>query len=109
MGAGGRWGRGRLVGEEESHLQRADGVDLGDNDTGAGRLHRCGTALADVAVPRDENDLPGDHDVGGTHDTIGEGVAAPVPANRGRSETNSEHRVERSALSARHEEPCMRA
>ena len=75
--------RGRRGAREESHLQCTYGVDLGDNDARAGRLHRCRAALADVAVPRDENDLPGDHDIGGTHDAVGEGVAAAVPEDGG--------------------------
>ena len=59
-------------------LKGADGVDLGDvNDATVG-AHGGGAALANVTVSADDGLLAGHHNVGGTHDTIGEGVLAAV-------------------------------
>ena len=44
-------------------LQRADRVDLGDDDAGALAPERLGRALADVAVAADDGDLAGEHHV----------------------------------------------
>ena len=46
-------------------LQRADRVDLGDDDAGALAPERLGAALADVAVAADHGDLAAEHHVGG--------------------------------------------
>ena len=59
-------------------LQGADGVDLGDDHAGAEAAHRVGTALADVAVAGDDDDLAGDHDVGRPLDAVGQRLAAAV-------------------------------
>ena len=53
-------------------LQRADRVDLGDDDAGALAAQRLGAALADVAVPADDRDLAADQDVGGAVDAVDE-------------------------------------
>ena len=45
-------------------LQRADRVDLGDDDARALTAQRLGATLADVAVPADDRDLAADQDVG---------------------------------------------
>ena len=42
-------------------LQRADRVDLGDDDARALAAQRLGAALADVAVAADDGDLAADH------------------------------------------------
>ena len=42
-------------------LQRADRVDLGDDDAGALAAQRLGAALAHVAVAADDGDLAADH------------------------------------------------
>ena len=59
-------------------LQRADRVDLGDDDAAALGAQRGGRALADVAVAADDGDLAGEHDVGRAEDAVDERVAAAV-------------------------------
>src|SRR5690606_17182232 len=59
-------------------LQRADRVDLGDDDAGALAAQRLGAALADVAVVADDGDLAADDDVGGAVQAFDDGVAAAV-------------------------------
>src|SRR5207344_2750544 len=59
-------------------LQRADGVDLGDDDPGALTAQRLRAALPDVAVATHDGDLAGEHDVGGAADAVDERVAAAV-------------------------------
>ena len=59
-------------------LQGANGVNLGDDDTGTAGLHGGGAPLADITVPGNERGLPSNHDIGGTHDAVGEGVTAAV-------------------------------
>ena len=59
-------------------LQRADRVDLGDDDAGALAAQRLRGALADVAVAADDGDLAADHDVGGAVDAVDQRVAAAV-------------------------------
>ena len=59
-------------------LQRADRVDLGDDDAGALAAQRLGAALADVAVAADDGDLAGDHHVGRAVDAVDQRVAAAV-------------------------------
>ena len=59
-------------------LKGADGVDLGNvNDATVG-AHGGGAALSDVTVAADDGLLTGHHNIGGAHDTIGEGVLAAV-------------------------------
>ena len=59
-------------------LQRADRVDLGDDDAGALAAQRLGAALAHVAVPGDDGDLAADEDVGRAVEAVDERVAAAV-------------------------------
>mmetsp|Transcript_52484 Transcript_52484/g.156577 ORF Transcript_52484/g.156577 Transcript_52484/m.156577 type:complete len:445 (-) Transcript_52484:102-1436(-) len=59
-------------------LEGADRVDLGDEDPGAGAAHGEGAALAHVAVAAHKGALAANHDVGGAHDAVGQGVAAAV-------------------------------
>lgn len=59
-------------------LQGADGVALGDVDSGTAAAHGLGAALADVSEAADEDLLAADHDVGGPVDPVDEGVLAPV-------------------------------
>ena len=59
-------------------LQRADRVDLGDDDAGALAAQRLGAALAHVAVAGDDGDLAADEDVGGAVEAVDERVAAAV-------------------------------
>src|SRR3954468_23320007 len=69
--------RGDLVALHRG-LQRADRVDLGDDDARALAAQRLGAALADVAEAADDGDLAADHDVGGAVDAVDERVAAAV-------------------------------
>ena len=55
--------RGDLVALHRG-LQRADRVDLGDDDAGALAAQRLRAALADVAVAEHDGDLAADHHVG---------------------------------------------
>ena len=59
-------------------LQRADRVDLGDDDAGALAAQRVGRALAHVAEAADDGDLAADHHVGGAVDAVDQRVAAAV-------------------------------
>lgn len=59
-------------------LEGVDGVNLSDDDTGTHGVESLGTTLADITVTGDDTDLTSDHDIGGTLDTIDEGLAATV-------------------------------
>ena len=59
-------------------LQRADRVDLGDDDAGALAAQRLGAALADVAVAEHDRDLAADQDVGGAVDAVDQRVPGAV-------------------------------
>lgn len=59
-------------------LESVDGVDLGDDDTGTVGSEGLGTSLSDISVTSDDGDLTGEHDVGGTLDTVDERLAASV-------------------------------
>ncbi len=59
-------------------LEGADGVDLGDDDSGALAAQCFGGTLADVAVAEDQADLAADHDVGATVDAVEEAVSGAV-------------------------------
>jgi hypothetical protein len=61
-----------------SSLKGVDGVNLGDEDTGTHAAESIGTALADITVTGNNGDLAGNHDIGGTLDTIDEGLTATV-------------------------------
>jgi len=59
-------------------LESADGVALGDVDDAAVVLQRLGASFADISKAADEDLLSGEHNVGGTHDSVREGVLAAV-------------------------------
>jgi len=59
-------------------LKGADGVDFGDVNNASVGSHGMGASLTDISVSADDGLLSGKHDIGGTHDTIGEGVLASV-------------------------------
>ena len=61
-----------------ARLERADRVDLGDDDAAALPSEGLAAALADVAVAADARDLAADHDVGRPVDAVDERVAAAV-------------------------------
>ena len=68
--------RGDLVAVHR-RLQRADRVDLGDDDAGALAAQRLRAALADVAVAEHDGDLAADHDVGAAVDAVDQRVPQP--------------------------------
>ena len=59
-------------------LQRADRVDLRNNDACALALESLSAALADFAITADHGDFAGQHDVGRAIQTVDDGVAAAV-------------------------------
>jgi hypothetical protein len=68
---------GDLVAGDGS-LESVDGVDLSDNDAGTHAVESLGTALANITETGDDGDLAGNHDIGGTLDTIDERLTAAV-------------------------------
>lgn len=59
-------------------LEGTDGIGLRDVDDGSGSLHGLSAALADITVTADGDVLTSNHDIGSSHDTVGEGVSAAV-------------------------------
>jgi hypothetical protein len=59
-------------------LEGVDGVNLGDEDTGTHSVEGHGATLSDVTETGNDGDLTGDHDIGGTLDTIDERLTAAV-------------------------------
>lgn len=59
-------------------LQGVDGVDLSDENSRTIRSQRFGTTLSDITETGDNGDLTGQHDVGGSLDTVDEGLSASV-------------------------------
>ena len=59
-------------------LQRADRIDLGDDDAAALALERLGAALADVAVAEHHRDLRRQHHVAGAVEAVDQRVAAAI-------------------------------
>lgn len=59
-------------------LQGVDGVDLSDENSRTVRSQGFGTALSDITETGDNGNLTGQHDVGGSLDTVDEGLSASV-------------------------------
>ena len=59
-------------------LQRADRIDLGDDDAAALAAQRLRAALADFAEAEHDGDLAAEHDVGRAREAVGQRVAAAV-------------------------------
>ena len=59
-------------------MEGVDGVDLGNDNTSTHSLQSGSATLSDITVTRDDTDLAGNHDVGGTLDTVDEGLTATV-------------------------------
>ena len=59
-------------------LQRADRIDFGDLDAGAGALERSRRTLADVAIAADDRDLAGHHHVGAAADAVDQRFLAAI-------------------------------
>lgn len=62
----------------DSSLEGVDGVDLGDENASTHGVKGLGTTLTDITVTGDDTDLTSDHDIGGTLDTVDEGLTATV-------------------------------
>lgn len=62
----------------DSSLEGVDGVNLSDDDTGTHGVESHGATLSDITETGDNGDLSGNHDIGGTLDTIDEGLTATV-------------------------------
>ena len=59
-------------------LKGTDGINLSDDDTGTSLLEGSSTALANITITADHRNLAGNHNIGGPHQTIREGVAATI-------------------------------
>ena len=59
-------------------LQRADRIDLGDDDAAALAAQRLRAALADFAEAEHDRHLAAEHDVGRAREAVGQRVAAAV-------------------------------
>lgn len=59
-------------------LEGVDGVNLGDEDTSTHGAEGVRATLADVTVTGNNGDLTGNHNVGGTLDTVNKRLAATV-------------------------------
>ena len=59
-------------------LQRADRIDLGDDDAAALAAQRLRAALADLAEAEHDGDLAAEHDVGRAREAVGQRVPAAV-------------------------------
>lgn len=61
-----------------SGLEGVDGVDLSNEDTGTHGRKSHGAALTDITETSDDSGLTGNHNVGGTLNTVNEGLTAAV-------------------------------
>lgn len=62
----------------DGSLQGVDRINFGDNDSGTHTSQGHGTTLTDITETSDNSDLTGDHDVGGSLDTIDQGFSTTV-------------------------------
>lgn len=62
----------------DSSLEGVDGVNLSDDDAGTHGVESHGATLSDITETGDNGDLASNHDIGGTLDTIDEGLTATV-------------------------------
>jgi len=59
-------------------LESTDRIDFGDVDSGSGSFHGLGASFSDVTVSSDQTFLSGDHDIGGSVDTVDQRMLAAV-------------------------------
>jgi len=59
-------------------LESTDRIAFGDNNTCTTSFHSLGTSLTNITKSANDDLLSGDHDISGTHETIGKGVSASV-------------------------------
>jgi hypothetical protein len=62
----------------DSGLESVDRVNLGDQDTSAHGTEGHSTTLSDVTETSDDSGLSGNHDIGGTLDTVDQRLTASV-------------------------------
>jgi hypothetical protein len=53
-------------------LEGADGVNFSNDNTGSTSLHGLGASLTDITESSNEDFFTGNHDIGGSHETVGE-------------------------------------
>jgi len=59
-------------------LESTDRVDFDDNNAGSLGSHSLGATLADITIAADDDLLTCDHDICGTHESIGKRVTAAI-------------------------------
>ena len=59
-------------------LEGADGIDFANDNTGTAGLEGLSTSLTDITVSANDGFFTGDHDIGGSHETIGKRVSASI-------------------------------
>ena len=69
---------GRDLEAGDGSLESVDGIDLSNDNAGTHRVESLGATLTDVTESGDNSDLTSDHDIGGTLDTVNEGLTAAV-------------------------------
>lgn len=61
-----------------SRLKSVDGIDLGDDDTGAKSPESLNATFTDISVAGDHRHLPRDHHIRGSLDAVNQRLAAAV-------------------------------
>lgn len=61
-----------------SGLEGVDRIDLGNDDSGTVRSEGLGTTLTNITEAGNDSDLTGKHNVGGSLDTVDEGLSASI-------------------------------
>jgi len=78
VGLGGSLLHGDDLVTSHSGLESVDRIDLGNENSASVGLERLGASLSNVSETSDDGDLSGEHDIGGSLDTIDEGLSASV-------------------------------
>ena len=71
-------GHGEDLVAGDGSLEGVDGIDLSDDDTGTHGAEGHSTTLSDITESGDDGGLASNHDIGGTLDSVNEGLAASV-------------------------------
>jgi len=78
LALGSSLGHGENLVTGDGSLEGVDGINLGDQDTGTHGTESHGATLSDVSETGDNGSLSGNHDIGGTLDTVDQGLTASV-------------------------------
>jgi hypothetical protein len=78
LSAGGSLGHGEDLVSRDGGLEGVDGVDLSDQDTGTHGTESHSTSLSDISESGNDGGLSGNHDIGGTLDSVDQGLTASV-------------------------------